>query len=251
MTTNYTPVVAVPATITLPVDGEDVVVESINLPLRQVADRTASAFDRLDDAEGRLDDAEAELTDHASIRDLLWSDGGEISYVTPRERSKTINMTKALPLSAGWTMAAHVWSCNTANASIYVPIELPHGAHFRRVRVAVQLGNTSEAIGVYLLRYGPYGFTVGPFTPPSVDQIITGSLSGGAAGDRIFVFDTTGGGFDTLALDERAAPHGAKAVVANDLYSYTLQVFTAGVKTVADKLYGVQVIFTDPGFSGR
>lgn len=183
------------------------------------------------------------ITEHVQL-----TGDGDVEYVTSVERNRVVSPINALPLGAAWTIAAHTWSCNTSNSSIYIPLQLPVGAHLRRIRVSVHKGHADEDIGFFLLRYGPYHFSLAPFSAPSPDQIITGTLIG-PAGERIFAFEEAGSEADTL--DERDDPDDSAKAIVTDNFVYTLQVFTGSVKTVADKIYGVQVIFTDPGPGGR
>lgn len=232
MTTLYTPLNLEPATITLPEDGEDVIVEALNLPFRQIANRTEAALARVGAAESRLTDAEV-ISDHVVV-DV----NGDLEYVDPVERIRVITPLDVVPIGTDWSIGGHSWTCNTQNSTLYVPLRLPVGAVMKRVRISIKQGVAGEPLGAYLLRYGPYHFTLGAITPPSVDQILTGTADS-STGDKIFAFD------EGTPLESNP-----KATILEN-YVYSVQVFTYSVKTIADKVYGVQVSFDDPSPAGR
>lgn len=164
---------------------------------------------------------------------------GDLEYATAISRVKLLNIYAGMTndeINHRWDVSSTLTdpfiSCGANSCFVYYPIVLPYGSTLTRVRSIVTKGAAGDQMAMYLVNRSPMGFTLGPVTLPT-SAIVAQCFTSGGAGDQIM----------TMTMSQS---------IVNDGQQFALAIQSTNTASIdRDFLYGIQLVFTDIGPSGR
>lgn len=122
-------------------------------------------------------------------------------------------------------------SCSIPNSFIFYPVSVPAGSTITRIRFSISQGAVSDNMKVEFGFRDPLAFSLIPLVPPTDNNVAT--VFSNAQGDKVY----------NMTVSE--------LVTGFSYYYLAFKSTTSCSTSTPDRIYGIQVIFTDPGFSGR